>query len=108
SNLDQTTDLSELKRTCREAIESGKTIACIIGVAGTTSNMAIDDFENIQKIRDRLVHDYQLSYIPHIHADSVVGWPYLYFSDYDFNANKLEFSDDALKNIKNAAERIST
>lgn len=108
SNLDQTTDLSELDLTCRQAIESGKTIACIIGVAGTTSNMAIDDFENIKRIRDRLVHDYQLSYTPHIHADSVVGWPYLYFSDYDFNANKLGFSESALKNIKNAAERIST
>jgi len=74
SHLDQTTKLDELDAVCRNAIESGKKIACIEALGGTTSNMAIDDFQAICEIRDGLVSKYSLDYVPHIHADTVLGW----------------------------------
>lgn len=108
SHVDQTTDLADLEKKCQEAIEAGKIIGCIIGVAGTTSNMAIDDFKEISDMRDRLVTKYNLDYIPHVHADSVVGWPYLYFSNYDFVKNPLSFSENALDRINQATKKITS
>ena len=108
SHVDQSTDLEDLEKKCRGVIEAKGKLACIIGVAGTTSNMAIDDFKAIKAIRDKLVSDYGLEYIPHIHADSVVGWPYLYFTGYNFKDNPMGFSPAAIQRIKAATARIST
>lgn len=75
SHTDQTSDLEDMELKCRETIEKGGLLACIVGAGGTTSNMGIDDFAKIKQMRDKLVKDYNLNYIPHIHADSVIGWP---------------------------------
>ncbi|EKE10598.1 MAG: hypothetical protein ACD_15C00235G0004 [uncultured bacterium] len=106
SNLDQTTKLDDLEAKCREALQSGKFIACIEAVGGTTSNMAIDDLEAIYNMRNRLVEEFSLDYSPHIHADAVLGWVYLNFVDYDFDGNTLGFSKEALCRIKRTTERI--
>jgi L-2,4-diaminobutyrate decarboxylase len=93
SHTDQTTDLTALEGTCRRLIGEGRYIYAIVGVAGTTSNMAVDDFAAITAIRDRLVTDYGLKYVPHVHADAVLGWAYLTFLDYDFTTNPFRLSD---------------
>ena len=108
SNLDQTTNIQELTSACRRVIEEGKRIACINVVAGTTSNMGIDNIKEIAEIRDTLVKDYSLDYIPHIHADSVLGWAFLVFRDYDFGANPLDFTDKTLAQLKKITEKIET
>jgi Glutamate decarboxylase and related PLP-dependent proteins len=100
SNLDQTTKLDQLEEKCREAIKGGKRIACISAVAGTTSNMGIDDIEAIFEMRERLVGEFNLPYKPHIHADAVLGWAYLNFIDYDFDRNPLGFGDRAIERLK--------
>ena len=61
SNQDQTTDLTDLELKCKNAIFAGKKLACIIGVGGSTSNMAIDDFSEICAIRDNLVEEHNLN-----------------------------------------------
>jgi len=106
SNLDQTTRLDQLEEKCREALKSGKSIACIEAVGGTTSNMAIDDLEAIHNMRNGLVKEFGLDYSPHIHVDSVLGWVYLNFADYDFHANPLGFSPGALTRIRRTTDRI--
>lgn len=108
SNQDQSTDMEDLEAKCREILEAGGKLACIIGSGGTTSNMAIDNFSEIKDIRDRLVEEYSLSYFPHIHADSVIGWPYLFFKNYDFDTNSLGFSEKVQNRILRAVERISS
>lgn len=108
SNIDQTTRLDELESVCRKTIEAGKRIACIEAVGGTTSNMAIDDFESIYTMREGLVKDYQLDYSPHLHADAVLGWAYLNFLDYDIDQNKLGFTEPVLMKIKKVTERLRT
>jgi len=107
TNLDQTTRLDDLERLCRQAIAEGKRIACIEALGGTTSNMAIDDIETICHLRDSLVSDYKLDYTPHVHVDSVVGWAYLFFKDYDFDANPLGFSPRVLEKVKMVYSHIS-
>jgi len=108
SNLDQTTDLSDMERICEEQIRVGKRIACIVGVGGTTSNMGIDNFKDIAEMRDRLVAKYALDYTPHIHSDSVIGWSYLHFADYDFAKNPLGFSKNVLRKVQRTTELTKT
>lgn len=105
---DQTTDLADLKETLVRAIKSGQRVATVVGAGGTTSCMGIDDFERIAAIVDELVDRYDLDYRPHIHADSVLGWVYLYFSDYDFEANPLEFGAEVLERIARISARLAT
>lgn len=107
TNLDQTTDLIDLERVCREALEKGKKIACIEAVGGTTSNMGMDDIELIHELRERLIKEFNLEYTPHIHVDSVLGWVWLNFIDYDFKNNPLEFSERVLLDAKSNADKAA-
>lgn len=108
SNMDQTTDIEDMERICAEQIQAGKKIACIVGVGGTTANMAIDDFAEIAKMRDRLVKDFNLNYVPHIHSDSVIGWAYLHFSDYNFQKNPFGFSKKVLEKLQRTVGLVSS
>ena len=108
SNLNQTTNVQELKSACRGAIEQGKRIACITVLGGTTSNMGIDNIKEIADIRNSLVKDYSLDYSPHIHADAVLGWAFLVFRDYDFTLNPLGFSAKTIDQLQKIAERMDT
>lgn len=108
SNPDQTTKLDELKNKCIEAIEQKRKIACINCLGGTTSNMGIDDIKEIFKIREFLVDKYRLDYKPHIHVDSVLGWAYLNFVNYNFQVNPLRFKTKTLLQIQKILKRVKT
>ncbi|MGH4020472.1 MAG: pyridoxal phosphate-dependent decarboxylase family protein [Pseudonocardiaceae bacterium] len=105
---DQTTDLESLEAACREVLARGQRLACIVGAGGTTSNMAVDDFAEIVALRDRLAADYRLNYTPHVHADTVVGWAYLCFLDYDLHGNPLGFSPLVVDKLSRLVERLRT
>ncbi|MBQ0987764.1 hypothetical protein KBZ10_25240 [Streptomyces sp. F63] len=105
---DQTTDLESMEGACRDVLARGHRLACIMGAGGTTSNMAVDDFAEITAMRDRLVTDYELDYTPHVHADTVVGWAYLCFVDYDLSRNALGFSPPVVAKLARLVERLKT
>lgn len=105
---DQTTDLESLESVCRDVLERGQRLACIVGAGGTTSNMAVDDFAKIAAMRDRLAADYRLDYRPHVHADTVVGWAYLCFLDYDLERNPLGFSPPVVAKLSRLVDRLRT
>jgi L-2,4-diaminobutyrate decarboxylase len=96
---DQTTDLDDLEKTCRSLLIAGKRIGVIFALGGTTSNCAIDDIKAMSKMRDRLVVEFDLSYTPHIHLDSVLGWSFASFREYDSERNILDFSPEVLQQI---------
>lgn len=108
SHPDQTTKLDELEKACYQAIKDKKKIVCINALGGTTSNMGIDDIKAIYNLRNKLVKEFKLDYVPHIHADAVLGWAYLVFNRYDFEQNPLSFEPETLKKIKKILKRIST
>ncbi|MCC3766085.1 pyridoxal-dependent decarboxylase [Streptomyces sp. UNOC14_S4] len=105
---DQTTDLESMEAACRDVLARGHRLACIMGAGGTTSNMAVDDFSEIAVMRDRLVADYGLDYTPHVHADTVIGWAYLCFIDYDLQRNPLGFSPPVVAKLSRLVERLRT
>jgi len=107
TNLDQTTNLEDLERVCREVLSEGKRIACIEAVGGTTSNTGMDDVEAIHEIRERLVRDFSLEYTPHIHVDSVLGWVWLNFIGYNFESNPLGFSERVLRDARHNANKAA-
>lgn len=108
AHVDQTTRLDELEAACCAALIAGKRIACIEAAGGTTSNMAIDNVRDIYDIRERLVSQFGLEYRPHIHVDSVLGWAYLNFINYDFCDNPMGFSDTVLLKIAKIVARLKT
>ena len=104
---DRRTSVEDAEKKMREIFESGGRIGTIIINGGTTYQHNIDDIEAFVNLRDRIVEDYELDYVPHIHVDSVIGWAWLMFNDYDYLTNPLKLSKEALANTKIQNQRIS-
>lgn len=95
-----------LETMCREVLKDGQKIAAIIATVGTTDAFGLDDLCEIRAIRDRLVEDFALDYVPHIHADAVIGWAWSVFNDYDFGSNPLGFRGRTLRALAGANRRV--
>jgi len=93
---------SELRRLLKE----GRRIACIIATMGTTDAFGLDHLEQMHEIRDNLVREFSLDYVPQLHADAVIGWAWSVFRDYDFTQNPLQFPDRSLRALAGATRRI--
>ena len=106
TNPENEIDLDLLAEAAREAIAGGRKIAAIIATMGTTDAFGLDDLEGIAALRDSLVEEFELPYRPHIHADSVIGWAWSVFNDYDFKENPLGFRPRTLRALAGACRRI--
>jgi glutamate/tyrosine decarboxylase-like PLP-dependent enzyme len=99
-------------RTClletmlRDALKQGKKIAAIVATMGTTDAFGLDNLEEIAEIRDRLVDEFSLNYVPHLHADAVIGWAWSVFNDYDMDANPLGFRHRTIRALAGTRRRI--
>jgi glutamate/tyrosine decarboxylase-like PLP-dependent enzyme len=91
---------------CRDLLKQGGRIAAIIATLGTTDAFGLDDLSEICAIRDRLVDDFSLDSVPHIHADAVIGWAWSVFNDYDFAENPLGFRGRTLRALAGSQRRI--
>lgn len=99
--------IDEAEKIIAKELEKGKKLACITINGATTIQMTIDPVKKVAEMRDRLVEKYKLDYKPHIHVDSVIGWVYLFFKNYDFKSNPLNIRKRALKKIEKMYTRIS-
>jgi L-2,4-diaminobutyrate decarboxylase len=95
-----------LEAAARQALSAGKRIAAIVATLGTTDAFGIDDLEAIDAMRRRLVDEFSLPYLPHLHADAVIGWAWSVFNDYDFETNPLEFRGRTVRALAAAHDRI--
>ena len=99
-------------RTClletelRQLLRAGRRIACIVATMGTTDAFGLDHLERIREIRDDFVREFSLDYVPHLHADAVIGWAWSAFRDYEFSRNPLEFPDRTLRALAAANRHI--
>jgi glutamate/tyrosine decarboxylase-like PLP-dependent enzyme len=107
THRDNSIDVAALEAVAREAIAGGKRIAAIIATMGTTDAFGIDDLVAMHALRNRLVAELLLDYVPHIHADAVIGWAWSVFRDYDFAANPLGFRGRTVRALASAASRIA-
>lgn len=90
---------------CREQLKQGRRIAAIIGTMGTTDAFGVDDLQALAEMRSRLVDEFALDYVPHLHADAVIGWAWSVFNDYDFDANPLGFRGRTVRALAGSGEK---
>ncbi len=81
SNTDNIMEITELENKMEETIKSGARIGTVFATMGTTDAFGIDPLKEIVKLRDRIQK--KLEYKIHVHADAVIGWPYLTFKGDD-------------------------
>lgn len=98
--------IPDLQNYLRHAFESGEKVAVIMPTMGTTDAFGIDDLAAIVRLRDRMAIEYELDHPPHIHADSVIGWAWTVFLDYDFKDNPLGFHSRTLRSLEDSVNRI--
>jgi glutamate/tyrosine decarboxylase-like PLP-dependent enzyme len=72
-------DMKKLRTALRKAVSDGARIGTIFATMGTTDAFSIDPLREIVALRDEIQRD--LEYRIHVHADAVIGWPYLTFKD---------------------------
>lgn len=89
-----------------ENIAKGKIFLGFNLNGGSTNEMYIDPVKKIYDLNKKIIKKYNLSYKPHIHVDSVLGWLYLVFENYDFDKNDLNMDSETLNIIKYLYEQI--
>jgi glutamate/tyrosine decarboxylase-like PLP-dependent enzyme len=104
---DGTMDLEALAETVRRTVRAGEQVATIFANGGTTIQMLIDPIGEIVTLRDSLVEELGLDYVPRVHVDSVIGWVWLFFRDYDAEANPCDFHTETLQRIQSQAAQIA-
>jgi L-2,4-diaminobutyrate decarboxylase len=105
-NAERRSDLQRAAEDMDRILRDGHDIGGILLNGGTTYDHAIDDIAGFVKLRNDLVQRHQLQYVPHIHVDSVVGWVWLMFRNYDFDENELGIGREALRLIEKQTRRI--
>jgi L-2,4-diaminobutyrate decarboxylase len=106
STADNAIRIDALADAARETLRNQRWLAAIVATMGTTDAFGIDDLHAIRELRDELVKEFSLDYLPHIHADAVIGWAWSVFADYDFAVNPLGFAPATLAALSRAAEKI--
>lgn len=107
SSPDRSSNLKDAEKKMREIFEKGNLLATIIINGGTTYNHTVDDIKSFVELRDKIIKEFSLSYRPHLHIDTVIGWAWLIFKDYDFIKNDLKINKEALQKIKEQYRKIS-
>lgn len=92
----------ELEKEIKKSIEEGAKIGTIFATMGTTDAFGLDPLLDIYNIKKKM--EEKVGYKIHLHADAVIGWPYLTFKD-DKNINHL--SEGLQMEIRYITGRIS-
>lgn len=74
-------------------------VATVVCTMGTTDASAFDPIAKVRELIDRYPNPSGYGK-PILYADAVVGWSWVYFKDYDFDKNPLEFSERILPILK--------
>ena len=99
-------DLKQAKEIIEENIENGKTFLGFNLTAGSTNELYVDPIKKVYDLNKEIVLKYHLNYIPHIHADAVLGWVYLFFNNYDFKNNPLAIEKHNLQKIRSLNKKV--
>jgi len=99
--------MEDFEQVLKSSIEKGEKIACIIVSGGGTLDVNVDNIKRVWEIRNAIVEQYKLDYIPHLHVDTVIGWVWLFFRYYDFDKNILKIESKSLSKIKNTYDKLS-
>lgn len=100
-------DIVKAEEQICERIDAGGKLVAIIACGGTTIQTIVDPIYQLYQLRDKIVKKYALNYKPHIHVDSVVGWPWLFYKGYPYDTNPQNVPIETLLKIKIMEQMVS-
>lgn len=100
-------DIGQTAKIVRNEIRSGKKFLGFNLTGGSTNEMLVDSVKEIYDLRESVVAEFGLNYRPMIHVDSVLGWVFLFFKDYDFDSNPNGYSEKTLNILKSLYRKVS-
>ncbi len=103
-NSNNEIDLDDLEQHLRSCFSLHCVVPAIMLTMGTTDTFAVDHVKPVHDLRDRLCEHYGIAVKPHIHVDSAIGWPMVFFLDYDFGRNPLCINSVTLAGIEHNVE----
>ncbi len=103
---DNDMDLADLERQLRACFQLGCVVPTIMLTMGTTDTFAVDRVSPVRELCQRLCEQYEITAKPHLHVDAAVGWPLIFFLNYDFDRNPLEINDDTLVGLRHNTGRF--
>jgi glutamate/tyrosine decarboxylase-like PLP-dependent enzyme len=92
-------DVAHLEEILKDFTAKNIPVATIICTMGTTDANAFDPIGEVRKLIDRYPNPPGFGKAV-LYADAVCGWSWIYFKDYDFEKNPLEFSERILPILK--------
>jgi len=92
-------DLGHLEELLTDFAAQGVPVATVVCTMGTTDASAFDPIGKVREVMDRHPNPEGFGKAV-LYADAVVGWSWIYFKDYDFETNPLQFSDRILPVLK--------
>ncbi len=99
-------DVAHLEEILKDLASKKIPVATVVCTMGTTDASAIDPIAAVRKLLDRYPNPAGFGKAI-LYADAVVGWSWVYFKDYDFEKNPLEFSARILPTLKQNGQALA-
>lgn len=99
-------DLADLERQLTACFQLGCVVPTIMLTMGTTDTFGVDRVKPVHDLTHRLCQRFGVAVPPHIHVDAAVGWPLIFFLEYDFTGNPLAINAVTLEGLRRNVERF--
>jgi len=99
-------DVGHLEEILKDLSERKIPVVTVVCTMGTTDASAIDPIGKVREILDRYPNPPECGKAV-LYADAVVGWSWIFFKDYDFEKNPLEFSERILPILKRNGQAMA-
>lgn len=99
-------DLADLERHLTACFQLRCVVPTIMLTMGTTDTFGVDRVRPVAELCQRLCERYGVAVPPHVHVDAAVGWPLIFFLDYDFEDNPLAVNERTLAGLRRNVERF--
>lgn len=100
-------DIEKTAQIVRNNLRAGKVFLGFNLTGGSTNEMLIDSVESIYQLREAIVEEFGLHYKPMIHVDSVLGWVFGFFREYDFEENPYGYSEETVNVLRSLYSKVS-
>ncbi|MEM7385850.1 MAG: pyridoxal-dependent decarboxylase [Verrucomicrobiota bacterium] len=100
-------DLDDLETQLLSCFRLKCVVPTIMLTMGTTDTFGVDRVKPVYDLVNRLCQQFEVKMKPHIHVDAAVGWPLIFFLDYDFSENPLGINPVTLGGLRRHVERFS-
>jgi len=92
-------DMDDLEDQLTACFRLNCVVPTIMLTMGTTDTFGVDQVKPVYDLLTRLCDHFDIDVRPHIHVDAAVGWPLIFFLDYDFANNPLEINPNTLNGL---------